>query len=288
MRGGYSLSRQLGLGIARIVIDPGHGGHDPGAKVRGLTEADLVLDIALRLEALLTAQPGVEVVLTRRTNSYVPLEDRTDIANRAGADLFLSIHANASANTRATGIETYFLNFAPTRPRRPPPPARTRRRAARCATWTTSSRPSRRTTSATSRATSPRWCRRACAVRRGAATANLRNLGVKQAPFMVLIGATMPTVLTEISFITNRQELGLLEDGRQSSADSPEGLLAGVDAVSAVAEARARRRAELRGGDPRTPKPAATRRRAEPRRRSDAQPRVGGLCRGAERSRQRL
>ena len=79
--GGFSLSRQLGLGIARIVIDPGHGGRDPGAKVRGLNEAELVLDIAIRLERLLAAEPGVEVVMTRRSNAYVALEERTAIAN---------------------------------------------------------------------------------------------------------------------------------------------------------------------------------------------------------------
>ena len=143
-RGGFSLSRQLGLGIARIVIDAGHGGHDPGASVKGLTEADLTLDIALRLEKLLLRQPGVEVVQTRRTNAYVPLEERTEIANRSGADLFLSIHANASTDRRARGVETYFLNFAPnaeaeaiaarenagsTRPMRQLPELRARHRA---------------------------------------------------------------------------------------------------------------------------------------------------------------
>jgi N-acetylmuramoyl-L-alanine amidase len=111
--GGFSLSRQLGLGISRIVIDPGHGGRDPGAEVRGLSEAGLVLDIALRLERLLAVVPGVEVVMTRRSNAYVGLEERTAIANRSGADLFLSIHANASSDARVRGFATYFLNFAP-------------------------------------------------------------------------------------------------------------------------------------------------------------------------------
>jgi len=110
-RGGFSLSRQLGLGVARIVIDPGHGGHDPGAKTKGLTEADLVLDVALRLEKLLSKQDGFDVVLTRRVDTFVPLEERTAIANREGADLFLSIHANASTNSAARGVETYFLNL---------------------------------------------------------------------------------------------------------------------------------------------------------------------------------
>ena len=81
--------------------------------MRGLNEAELVLDIALRLERLLAREPGVDVVLTRRTNVYVALEERTAIANRSVADLFLSIHANASADAKARGFETYFLNFAP-------------------------------------------------------------------------------------------------------------------------------------------------------------------------------
>ncbi len=84
--GGFSLSRQLGLGVARIVIDPGHGGHDPGAQGKGLNEAELTLDVALRLEKLLEDE-GLEVVLTRRENIYIPLEERTAIANRENADL---------------------------------------------------------------------------------------------------------------------------------------------------------------------------------------------------------
>lgn len=227
MRGGYSLSRQLGLGIARIVIDPGHGGHDPGAKVRGLTEADLVLDVALRLEKLLAAQPGVEVVLTRRNNSYVSLEDRTDIANRADADLFLSIHANASADARATGIESYFLNFAPDR-RAAAAAARENAASGRAmrhlgdivkAIALDNKRDESRDLATTVQAALHGQARRS--------NRELRNLGVKQAPFMVLIGATMPSVLTEIAFITNRQEAALLKTDayRQQLAL---GLLSGI------------------------------------------------------------
>ena len=106
------MARQLGLGVSRIVIDAGHGGHDPGVLGKGLNEATLVLDVALRLEKLLLKEPGLEVVLTRRTDVYIPLEERTEIANRESADMFLSIHANASRNEAAKGIETYFLSFA--------------------------------------------------------------------------------------------------------------------------------------------------------------------------------
>src|SRR5262249_54020062 len=92
--------------------DPGHGGHDPGAKGDGITEAELVLDVAQRLERLLSRLPGTEVILTRRSDEFISLQERTAIANREGADLFLSIHANASPNEAARGVETYILNFA--------------------------------------------------------------------------------------------------------------------------------------------------------------------------------
>src|SRR5258708_8218556 len=110
--GQFSLARQLGLSVSRIVIDAGHGGHDRGAHGNGVNEAELTLDVALRVQKLLTKQPGVEVVMTRDTDVFIPLQERTAIANREGADLFLSIHANASRNGQARGIETYFLNFA--------------------------------------------------------------------------------------------------------------------------------------------------------------------------------
>ena len=221
-RGGFSLSRQLGLGVARIVIDPGHGGHDPGAMNNGLTEADLVLDVGFRLEKLLLAQPGVEVVMTRRTNVFVPLEERTAIANRAAADLFLSIHANASQDERARGIETYFLNFAPN--------------------------PAAEAIAARENAASARTMRQLPDIVKAIALNNkidesrdfaslvqssmldrlkrsnrtVKDLGVKQAPFMVLIGATMPSILAEISFLTNRQESTLLRGNayRQQIAEA--------------------------------------------------------------------
>jgi N-acetylmuramoyl-L-alanine amidase len=226
-RGGFSLSRQLGLGIARIVIDAGHGGHDPGAQVKGLSESELTLDVALRLEKLLLRQPGVEVVQTRRTNAFVPLEERTEIANRSGADIFLSIHANASADGRARGVETYFLNFAPT--------AEAETIAAR--ENAASTRPMRqlpelvRAIALNNKLDESRDLARLvqeslfAQVRKSDKRA--RNLGVKQAPFMVLVGAQMPSVLTEISFLTNLQDAGLLatEKYRQQIAEA---LLAGI------------------------------------------------------------
>ena len=212
--GGFSLSRQLGLGIARVVIDPGHGGNDPGAQVRGLSEAELTLDVALRLEKLLQKQPGVEVVLTRRRDVYVTLEERTAIANRAGADLFLSIHTNASDDTRAAGIETYFLNFATTS-------AAEAVAARENAGSNRAMRELNDIVKAIALNNKIDESRDFATAVQGAMVSRLkrvnaqaRNLGVKQAPFMVLIGATMPSVLAEISFITNRQEAALLRTAR--------------------------------------------------------------------------
>ena len=226
-RGGFSLSRQLGLGIARVVIDAGHGGHDPGAIVKGLSEAELTLDVALRLEKLLLRQPGVEVIQTRRTNAFVPLEERTDLANRSGADIFLSIHANASADRRARGVETYYLNFAPTAEaealaaRENAASTRAMRqlpeivRAIALNNKLDESRDLARLVQESLFAQAKKTDRRA------------RNLGVKQAPFMVLVGAQMPSILTEISFLTNQQDAGLLatEKYRQQMAEA---LLAGI------------------------------------------------------------
>jgi N-acetylmuramoyl-L-alanine amidase len=209
--GGFSIARQLGLSVSRIVIDPGHGGRDPGTIAKGLSEAALTLDVALRLEKLLQKELGVEVVLTRRTDVYVPLEERTAIANRHNADLFLSIHANSSRNNDAKGIETYFLSFA--------------------------SSPEAEAVAARENSASEREMhqlpdlikaitlnnkldesRDLANMVQDSLVANLRrsnkdvrSRGVKKAPFVVLIGAAMPSVLAEISFITNKQELQLLK-----------------------------------------------------------------------------
>jgi N-acetylmuramoyl-L-alanine amidase len=225
--GGFSLSRQLGLGISRVVIDPGHGGHDPGAQVNGLTEADLVLDVALRLEKLLLKEPGVDVVLTRRTNAYVALEERTAIANRSAADLFLSIHANASGDAGVRGFETYFLNFA-TNPAAEAIAARENASSSK----TMSNLPDIvKAIALNNKIDESRdfaaMVQTAMAEHLRRVDRNARNLGVKQAPFMVLIGATMPSVLTEVSFLSNRQEATLLrtQNYRQQLAEA---LFAGI------------------------------------------------------------
>jgi N-acetylmuramoyl-L-alanine amidase len=212
LAGGFSLARQLGLGVSRIVIDPGHGGHDPGALGKdGLSEAELVLDVSLRLEKLLVKTPGIEVILTRRTDDFVPLQERTAIANREHADLFLSIHANASSNDLARGVETYYLNFTSNM---------------------TSAAVAARENAASGQPMSaaPDFAKsialdnkldesrdfatdvqRAMIEKLRPTNKTVKDLGVKQAPFMVLIGAAMPSVLAEISFVTNAPEAKLLK-----------------------------------------------------------------------------
>jgi N-acetylmuramoyl-L-alanine amidase len=225
--GGFSIARQLGLGISRIVIDPGHGGHDPGAQGRDVTEAELVLDVALRLEALLQKIPGVEVILTRRTDEFVPLPERTAMANREGADLFLSIHANASPHAAARGIETYFLNFANNLSEA----AVAARENAASAQAMGALPDFVKAIALNNKLDESREfageVQHALVARLRGPNRNMRDLGVKQAPFVVLIGAAMPSALAEISFVTNPQEAKLLRSSayRQRIADA---LLQGI------------------------------------------------------------
>jgi N-acetylmuramoyl-L-alanine amidase len=220
--GSFSLARQLGLGVSRIVIDAGHGGHDPGAKANGLTESELTLDIALRLQKLLLKQPGVDVVMTRATDVFIPLEERTKIANREGADLFLSIHANASRNVKARGVETYFLNFA-TNPEAEAVAARENAGSGQ----TMNKLPDiLRAIALNNKINESRdfadIVQRAMVRRLSTRNSALRDIGVKQAPFVVLIGAAMPSVLAEMSFVTNKQDAARLKTGvyRQQIAEA--------------------------------------------------------------------
>lgn len=217
-----SMARQLGLGISRIVIDPGHGGRDPGAEGPNLTEAQIVLDIALRLEKALLRQPGIEVVLTRRTDVFVPLEERTQIANREHADLFLSIHANASRNQTARGIESYYLNFA-SNPDAEAVAARENSASERTMNSLTDIVKAIALNNKLDESKDlAGLVQQAMAKRLKPTNKSLKDLGVKQAPFVVLIGAMMPSVLAEVSFVTNRREAQLLrtETYRQRIADA--------------------------------------------------------------------
>jgi N-acetylmuramoyl-L-alanine amidase len=206
LTGGFSIARQLGLGVSRIVIDPGHGGHDPGAAGRDVSEAELVLDVSLRLEKLLQKVAGMEVVLTRRTDEFVSLQERTAIANREGADLFLSIHANASDSPFARGVETYFLNFANNLGA-----AGVAARENAASGQAMAALPdlvkmialNNKLDESRDLAT---IVQHAMIERLRGVNKSLKDLGVKQAPFAVLIGAAMPSVLAEVSFVTNTQD----------------------------------------------------------------------------------
>jgi N-acetylmuramoyl-L-alanine amidase len=211
--GKFSLARQLGLGISRIVIDAGHGGTDPGSLANGLREAELALDVAQRLRRLLEKETHIEIVMTRDTDVFIPLDERTVIANQAGADLFLSIHANTARNTQASGVETYFLNFA-SNPEAEAVAARENATSGRlmhnlpdivrAIALNNKIDESREFAAAVQRSMIQRLKTRNKAV---------KDRGVKQAPFVVLIGAEMPSVLAEISFLTNKPESKLLKTG---------------------------------------------------------------------------
>ena len=199
--GDRSLIRALGLKIGKIVIDPGHGGHDTGTiGPNGLLEKDLVLDVSKRLGKLLAARLGAQVVFTRRDDTFIPLETRTSIANQEQADLFVSVHANSSHDPDARGVETYYLNFTSS------PEAlevAARENAA-------SDKPIHELQDLVKKIALKEKIEEsrefASDVQQslhsglGAKTSGVRDRGVKKAPFVVLIGANMPSILAEISF----------------------------------------------------------------------------------------
>ncbi len=222
-QGERSLIRALGLKIGKIVVDAGHGGHDTGTVgPTGLMEKDLVLDVARKLGKLLEDRLGAEVVYTRDDDTFIPLETRTAIANKEQADLFISIHANSSSDSSARGVETYYLNF-------------------------TSSRDALEVASREN-AVSEKSIHElqdlvkkialkekidesrefAADVNRSlyaglsAKSPGIHNRGVKKAPFIVLIGANMPSILAEISFVSNPTDEKKLKTGeyRQRVAES--------------------------------------------------------------------
>ncbi len=237
--GEHSLIRSLGLKVARVVIDAGHGGKDTGTVgPTGLTEKDLVLDVAHRLKALITEQLGAEVVLTREDDTFVPLETRTAIANQAEADLFLSIHANASDTTSIRGFETFFLNFTTSREGLD---LAARENAASRLAISELQDIVRRIVLRDKIDESREF---ASHIQKSmASNADLgRDRGVKEAPFVVLIGANMPSILSEISFISNPDDERLLrgDDRRQQIADALfDGVRSYAQTLSGIRTARA-------------------------------------------------
>jgi N-acetylmuramoyl-L-alanine amidase len=209
--GDRTLTRMLGLKIGRIVIDPGHGGHDLGTVgPGGLLEKNLVLSLARDLQRLIQEELGAEVVLTRNDDTFVSLEDRTAIANQHHADLFISIHANSSHNRSISGVETYYLDFAKT--------ASEREVAAReNASADNNVRDLENLIKKIAQADKSAESRELASLIQKTLYSGARKLlpstqdrGVRKAPFIVLIGAKMPSVLAEVAFISNPKDERIL------------------------------------------------------------------------------
>lgn len=208
------LAKQLQLGVKRVVIDPGHGGQDRGAPgyFKGVYEKDIALAIAKKLAAKLTKELDLEVIMTRSDDTFITLEERTQIANRKKADLFISIHTNASRDKRAYGMETYFLNLA-----------RDKDSVAVAARENATSEKNisdlqtildslMRNTKITESSKLATYVQDAIYAGMRKKYGSIKNKGVKQAPFYVLLGARMPAILVETSFISNKRECERLRD----------------------------------------------------------------------------
>jgi N-acetylmuramoyl-L-alanine amidase len=227
--GQSTLTRALGLKIGRIVIDAGHGGHDTGTiGPTGLMEKDLCLDVALRLGKIIQQRlPGADIVYTRSDDTFIPLEERTNIANQAKADLFISIHANSSQDHAARGVETYYLNLKGS--------AEAMEVAARENASSEQGvhdledlvKKIARNEKIDESKEFAEDIQDSLAKRMQKASKTVKDRGVRKAPFVVLIGADMPSILTEISFLSNPADEKLLKqpEYRQRVA---EGLYQGV------------------------------------------------------------
>ena len=218
-----SLTRTLGLKIRRVVLDPGHCGHDQGTVgSQGLMEKDLVLDVALRLGKLIESRMGSEVIFTRSNDTFVPLEGRTALANEKKADLFLSIHANSSAYPRIGGVESYFLNFTDSKDSLA---VAARENAASDESVFELRDLIQQITLQDKAEESREFASDVQTSLYGFAARynpGIKNRGVKKAPFVVLIGASMPSVLAEIGFLSNPREEALLKkpEHRQKLAEA--------------------------------------------------------------------
>ena len=226
-----ALAKQLSLGVKRIVIDPGHGGKDYGAPgyIKGVHEKKIVLALALRLAKMIRKEIGCEVVLTRDDDTFLPLEERTAFANTRDADLFISIHTNAARDKRAYGTETYFLNLA------------TDDDAIRVAAFENATSTKNISdlqailTDLMQNAKINESSRLATHVHDSITKglrkhySKIRDKGVKQAPFYVLLGAQMPAVLVETAFISNPRECKRLTNATYQTRLC-EGIVAGIKA----------------------------------------------------------
>lgn len=221
--GNRSLTRALGLKLNRIVLDAGHGGHDQGTSgPKGLLEKDLALDVTLRLGELIRQGLGAEVIYTRSDDTFIPLEGRTAIANEKKADLFLSIHANSSPVSRVTGVETYYLNFSDSKEALD---LAARENAASQRSIFELQDLLQKITLHEKIDESREFASRVQSAMFAFSVHTFpgqKNRGVKKAPFVVLVGAQMPSILAEIGFVTSPREEALLKrsDYRQKLADS--------------------------------------------------------------------
>jgi len=202
-----SMVRQLGLVVRRIVLDPGHGGEDPGCIGKsGLREKDVVLDVAKRLKKILESKDKTEVILTRESDIFIPVETRTVVANQSQADLFISIHANASRNRNLRGVETFYLNLSQD-------PSVIETAAQENATSSTNiSQMGETIKKILQNSKIPESRELAASVQNNLVKRlsqkykGVNGLGVKGGPFWVLIGADIPSILAEISFLSHPEE----------------------------------------------------------------------------------
>lgn len=211
---GGSIARQLALGVQRIVIDPGHGGKDYGAPgyMEGVHEKHVVLDLAKKLAERLRQELNCEVLLTRSKDVYLTLEERTAFANTKNADLFISLHANASSNQNARGVETYFLNLATDEESiavAARENATSEKNISELQTILDDLMRNAKVNESSKLAT---YVQDGMANRLDRKYGTINNKGVKQAPFYVLLGAQMPSVLVETAFISNKTECRRLID----------------------------------------------------------------------------
>jgi N-acetylmuramoyl-L-alanine amidase len=221
--GDRSLVRVFGLKLGKVVIDPGHGGHDTGTiGPNGLMEKDLVLDVALRLGTLINQRLGADVVYTRSDDVFIPLEDRTKIANDEKADLFISIHANSSPEPAATGVETYYFNLTADKSALD---LATRENATSVSSISDLNDLLHKAVLKTKSDESREFAQKVQTSLWGTSVrmnGRSRDRGVRQAPFVVLIGATMPSILAEIGFVSNSHDERLLKrtDQREKIAQA--------------------------------------------------------------------
>ncbi len=214
-KGSQSLIRALGLKVGKVVIDAGHGGHDTGSiGPTGLLEKDVVLDVSQRLAKLIQTRLGSEVLLTRDEDKFLDLNVRNAVANKAGADLFISVHANSFTNRTVRGVETYYLNFTTD-----PWALKVASRENAASSKTVHELQDLLSKIALKEKIdeSREFAERMQGVLYGGlsnTTKGLRNRGVRQAPLMVLIGAKMPAILAEIGFLSNPTDEKLLKSSK--------------------------------------------------------------------------